>query len=163
VQRFGLAIAFFLIGTLFCPAPASAQVEEVRIAVKGMSCELCAAGLERSLRRVDGVASVDVALAEEAAVVHLKSGTAFDPERFRVAVKNAGQEVRTFEVRVNGMVREENGRYSLQPGAGASLSVNSRSASKLKPFVGQSVRARARVLTLAQSRMELELTDVVAR
>ena len=163
MHRVGLALPLLLIGLLLAPRPAVAQIEEVRIAVDGLTCTLCAAGLERSLRRMDDVSNVEIAVAEESAIVRLKSGRTFDPDTFRTAVKNAGQQVRTFELRVNGTVREQNGRYSVQPGNGTPLVVTSQSASRLKPFVGRTIQARGRVLTQARARMELELIDVVAR
>ena len=39
------------------PAASFAQIYEVRIGVDGLTCNLCAAGLERSLRKLDGVSS----------------------------------------------------------------------------------------------------------
>ena len=55
------------------PSLSFAQVEEVRIAVDGLTCNLCAAGLERSLRTLDSVASVQVSLQDESAVVKMKT------------------------------------------------------------------------------------------
>src|SRR5918996_6279497 len=73
------------------PVPVFAQIEEVRIDVDGMTCNLCAAGLERALRKLDAVSSVKVALADQSALVTLKPGAAFDPDSFRTAVRDAGQ------------------------------------------------------------------------
>lgn len=145
------------------PAPSIAQIEQVRIGVDGLTCNLCAAGLERSLRKLDGVSSVQVALADETAIVTLKAGAAFDPDTFRAAVRNAGQEARQFELRLSGAVQRQDGRYSLQPGAGSSLAVGRSSAAKLESYVGKVVRVRARVSSPARSPLELELTDVAVR
>ena len=53
------AFAFSLAATLMVaaisflrPAPVFAQIEEVRIGVDGMTCNLCAASLERALRKL---------------------------------------------------------------------------------------------------------------
>ena len=127
------------------PAPSFAQIEEVRIGVDGLTCNLCAAGLERSLRKLDSVSSVQVALADETAIVKLKAGAAFDPDTFRTAVRNAGQEARQFELRLTGAVQRQDGRYSLRPGAGSSLAVGRSSAAKLESYVGRVVRVRAKV------------------
>jgi copper chaperone CopZ len=147
------------------PAPAFAQIEEVRIGVDGLTCNLCAAGLERSLRKLDSVSSVQVALADETATVQLKAGAAFDPDQFRAAVRNAGQEARRFELRLSGAVQRQDGRYSLRPGGGSSLAlaVGRRSAAKLESYVGKVVRVRATVSSPARSPLELELTDVAVR
>ena len=145
------------------PAPAFAQIEEVRIGVDGLTCNLCAAGLERSLRKLDSVSSVQVALADETAIVKLKAGAAFDPDTFRTAVRNAGQVARNFELRLSGAVQRHDGRYSLQPGGGSSLAVGRRSAAKLESYVGKVVRVRATVSSPARSPLELEVTDVAVR
>ena len=158
-----LTLAVLAIGCILPPPDASAQIEEVRIAVNGLTCSLCAAGLERSLRKLDDVSSVEIALADETAIVRLKSGNSFDPGKFRAAVKSAGQEARGFEVRLSAVVHAENGRYRLQPRRGIPLVRAASSADKLKPFVDKTVRARAKVLSSSQSPVELEVTDVSAR
>jgi copper chaperone CopZ len=160
MNRSLVATVAFAAVCILRPAPLMAQIEEVKIGVKGLTCNLCAAGLERSLRRLEGVSSVEIVVAEEAANVRLKSGASFDPEKFRVAVKNAGQEARNFELRLSAAVQREGGRYTLQPGGGTALPVRSTSATKLEPFVGRIVRARAKVFSSPQSPLELELTDV---
>ncbi len=124
---------------------------------------LCAAQLERSLGRLDDVSSVETSVAVETAIVRLESGNSFDPDKYRAAVKSAGQEARDFELRLSAVVVVEDGRYSLRPGRGAPLLVRPQSAAKLKPFVGRTVRARAKVLSSPRSPIELELTDVAAR
>ena len=129
----------------------------------GLTCNLCAAGLERSLRKLDSVSSVQVALADETAIVKLKSGAAFDPDTFRAAVRNAGQVARDIELRLSGAVQRQDGRYSRRPGAGSSLAVGRGSAARLESHVGRVVRVRARVSSPARPPLELELTDVSAR
>ena len=145
------------------PTASFAQIEEVRIGVDGLTCNLCAAGLERSLRKLDSVSSVQVSLADETATVQLKAGAAFDPDQFRTAVRNAGQVAREFELRLSGAVQRQDGRYSLQPGGGSSLAVGRRSAARLESYVGKVVRVRATVSSPARSPLELELTDVAVR
>jgi copper chaperone CopZ len=145
------------------PVPAFAQVEEVRVSVEGMTCNLCAAGLERALRKLDAVSSVKVALADQSALVKLKPGAAFDPDVFRAAVKDAGQYMRHLELRVKGFVQRQERTYRLQPGAGPSFAVGDRSAAKLQSYVGRVVRVRATVSSPPRSPLELELTDVVVQ
>lgn len=157
------ALVIAAVGILW-PAQSFAQIEEVTIGVKGLTCNLCAAGLERSLRRVDGVSGVQIEIADEAVTVRLKAGSSFDPDRFRAAVKNAGQEARSFELRLNAAVQRQDGRYSLQPGAGAQpMLVRPPSAARLEPYVGKIVSARAKLLSSARSPVELEVTEVALR
>lgn len=142
------------------PVPVFAQIEEVRIGVDGMTCNLCAAGLERALRKLDAVSSVKVTLADQSAVVKLKAGTAFDPDAFRTAVRDAGQQMRHLELRVKGSVQRQEGAYRLQPGAGPALAVARGSSARLESYVGRVVRVRATVSSSDRSPLELELTDV---
>jgi copper chaperone CopZ len=160
MNRSLVATAVFAAVYILQPAPLMAQIEEVKIGVNGLTCNLCAAGLERSLRRLEGVSSVEIAVGEEAATVRLKAGASFDPEKFRAAVKSAGQEAKNFELRLSASVQRESGRYTLQPAGGAALPVRATSAAKLEPFVGRIVRARAKVFSSPPSPLELELTDV---
>jgi copper chaperone CopZ len=152
-----LVAAAFLIAR---PAPTFAQVEEIRIAVAGMTCNLCAAGLERSLRKVDGVSRVQVSLADEAAVVTLKPGAAFDAARLRTAVRDAGQQARHFDLRITGTVEGNGAGYRVHPGRGAPIAVARGSADAVAPHAGKTIRARARMAAAADSPLELELTDI---
>ena len=145
------------------PSLSFAQVEEVRIAVDGLTCNLCAAGLERSLRTLDSVASVQVSLQDESAVVKMKTGAGFDIEKFRGSVRNAGQEARRFDLQLSGAVQRQGGRYSLQPGSGSPVLVARNSSAKLESHVGRVVRVHARVSSPASSPLELDITDVAPR
>ena len=143
------------------PARASAQIDEVRIVVNGLTCNLCAAGLERSLRKIDGVSSVRVTLHDETALVTLKPGARFDADRFRAAVTHAGQDTRHVELRVRGAVRQHNGgAYGVEARPGALLAFSSGSASRLQQYSGKTIRARARVSSPVRSPLELDLIDI---
>lgn len=143
------------------PARASAQIDEVRIVVNGLTCNLCAAGLERSLRKIDGVSSVRVTLDDETALVTLKPGAHFDADRFRTAVTNAGQDTRHVELRLRGAVRQQNGgAYGVEARPGALLVFSSSSSSRLQQYSGKTIRARARVSSSVRSPLELDLIDI---
>jgi copper chaperone CopZ len=163
-MRHPLAAALLVVVvSILRPSLSFAQFEEVRIAVDGLTCNLCAVGLERSLRTLDSVASVQVSLQDESAVVKMKAGAGFDIEKFRGLVKNAGQEARQFDLRLSGAVHKQDGRYSLQPGSGSPLLVARGSGTKLEAHLGRVVRVHARVSSPASSPLELEITDVALR
>ena len=89
-MRHPLAAALLVVVlSILRPSLSFAQFEEVRIAVDGLTCNLCAVGLERSLRTLDGVASVKVSLQDESALVTMKNGAGFDIEKFRGSVRDA--------------------------------------------------------------------------
>jgi len=58
----------------------------IEIGVRGMTCDGCAAKLERALRSESGVTDVDVQFASGKAVIH---GTA-ETDRLRAAIERAG-------------------------------------------------------------------------
>lgn len=153
------ALALLIELSLFV-APAHAQVEEVRITVDGLSCNLCAAGLDRSLRRVDGVAAVRVVLASQVATVRLKPNTPVVPDQLRAAVERAGQRLREIELQLRGTLQRERGRYQLQPRTTAQVFVL-RDSPKLEALIGKVVRLRGRVMSPDATAVQLEVIEVV--
>lgn len=164
-------VARHLLGAILClavaaalpPTSALAQVEDIKIAVDGLTCNLCAIGLERSLRMVPGIASAQVALASETARVTLEADAVLDLNALRAAVARAGQEVRSVECRLNGVVQRREDRYSLRRERGPSLPVSSSTAARAEAYVGKAVSVRARASFIARSPAELELIEVAVR
>jgi copper chaperone CopZ len=154
------AILIVMAVAVAAPARASAQIDEVRIVVNGLTCNLCAAGLERSLRKLDVVSKVRVTLDDETALVTLKPGARFDADRFRAAVTDAGQDTRQVELRLRGAVRQQDGAYSVEARPGQLLAFSSSSASKLQHYSGKTIRARARVSSPVRSPLELDLIAI---
>ena len=66
-------------------------MERVEIGVDGMSCGGCALSVEKALRTVNGVATVEVDLAGKSVRV---DGTALDRARLAQAIEDAGYDVR---------------------------------------------------------------------
>lgn len=154
-------VAAFVLMFELCvtPARAHAQVVDVKVTVEGMSCNLCAAGLERSLRRVEGVATVKVVLASQTATLHLKPGAPLAPARLRAGVENAGQRLRVVEVRLRGSLQRQDGGYEIRP-PGHSQAFAVRDAPKLEGLAGTNVQLRGRVVSAEAAAVELELVDV---
>jgi Copper chaperone len=161
MNRVYLALGTLIVYWLVVPATVSAQIHEVKIAVDGLTCSLCAASLERSLGKLDDVSRVEASVANKAVIVRLKSGSSLDLRKFQTAVSNAGQHARGFELQLSAVIRREEGRYRLEPGRGMSLAVRGGSPDKLKPLIGKAVLTRARVVSPPQSPVELELIDLL--
>ena len=70
-------------------------VERVRLAIGGMTCAGCAAGVSGALNAVDGVQNAVVNLASEQAIVDLRLGG--DLKALQVAVTAAGYEATPLE------------------------------------------------------------------
>ena len=148
------------VGILVVPAVASAQIDEVKIVVSGLTCNLCAAGLERSLKKVDAVSSVRVSLEDETALVTVRQGAQFDADRLRAAVTDAGQETRRVELSARGAVRGHDGAYTVETSPGVLLAFGRGSADRLQAYAGRTVRVRARVASPARSPLQLDLIAI---
>jgi len=64
--------------------------QKAMIQVDGLSCPFCAYGLEKNLKKVDGIESVEIDMKTGKATVTIKSDMQVDDEVLRQAVKKAG-------------------------------------------------------------------------
>jgi copper chaperone len=67
-------------------------MESITIPVEGMTCSGCVANVERVLKSIDGVESVNVSLDPGQAIVEFVPGRV-NPARLRSAIEDAGYEV----------------------------------------------------------------------
>ncbi len=81
---------------LLIAGSAMAQAKYV-IAVDGLSCPFCAYGMEKKLKKIKGVESVEIDLDKGEAVVIAKAGTTIKEESLHKAVKEAGFTVSSLE------------------------------------------------------------------
>jgi len=64
--------------------------QKASIQVDGLSCPFCAYGLEKNLKKVNGIESVDIDMKTGKATVIIKSDRQVDDQALRQAVKKAG-------------------------------------------------------------------------
>jgi len=64
--------------------------QKAMIQVDGLSCPFCAYGLEKNLKKVNGIESVDIDMKTGKATVIIKSDMQVDNQALRQAVKKAG-------------------------------------------------------------------------
>jgi len=76
-----------LLGTVFAEGFSG---QKASIQVDGLSCPFCAYGLEKNLKKVNGIESVDIDMKTGKATVIIKSDMSVDNEALRQAVKKAG-------------------------------------------------------------------------
>ena len=69
------------------------------IGVDGLACPFCAYGIEKQLRRIDGVDSVSTDIAGGTVTVTMEEGVTLEEGLAEKAVKNAGFKLRSFEER----------------------------------------------------------------
>ncbi len=70
--------------------PAQAHIRSATVAVDGMACPFCAFGIEKRLRKVEGVESVSVSTKEGTATLVAKEGASIAVKQIPGAVKAAG-------------------------------------------------------------------------
>ncbi len=73
------------------------RIEEpdVIIEVDGLACPFCAYGIEKRLKKIDGIAELSVLLEEGKVHLKLKEGATVSEERLQKAVADAGFEARS--------------------------------------------------------------------
>jgi copper chaperone CopZ len=70
-------------------APAWAG-DVVKIGVTGMVCEFCAASVEKGLKKLPGVAKVEVSMKDKRAEIVMTDGNTLDAEQARKVILDAG-------------------------------------------------------------------------
>lgn len=105
-----LTAAAFLLGASRC---ASAQVEAAVVKLDGLSCPFCAYGLEKRLKKVEGVEKVEIKVDQATAELTVKKGKALSIEEVEKAVKEGGFTPRELSLTVTGRFAERDGRVVL--------------------------------------------------
>jgi mercuric ion binding protein len=74
-----------------------AQESQYNVGVDGMACPFCVYGLEKQIKKIDGVSAVKTDLERGEIVVSVKKGNNLERDSIDKAVNNAGFNVRSFE------------------------------------------------------------------
>ncbi len=101
------------------PPITHAVAPRVEIRVDGLACPFCAFGIEKNLKKITGVASVQSNIKDGKAIVELKPGTAPDPAAFAKAVNRAGFTPKGMRATLAGTVSK--GTLKLPGGGSLSL------------------------------------------
>lgn len=105
-----LTVTAFISGA---PIRASAQVETAAVKLDGLSCAFCAYGLEKRLKKVEGVEKLEIQVDQGTANLTVKKGKALPIEAVEKAVKDGGFTPREVSLTVMGRLTERNGRAVL--------------------------------------------------
>lgn len=79
-----------LLALLALSLPMQAEIRKVTVAVDGMSCPFCAFGVEKRLRKVEGVESVEISTRDGTATAVANVGGSVAIEKIPAAVEAAG-------------------------------------------------------------------------
>jgi cation transport ATPase len=98
---------------------ADAEVEEVRVQVKGLACPFCTFGIEKYLKKVPGVLSAETTIKTGVVRLRLKPESSLDLQSFRNAVARAGFTFEYVEATLRGNVMRREGSPVLEAETGA--------------------------------------------
>lgn len=79
-------------------APTSAP-QRIELEVHGLSCPFCAYGLERKLKKIEGLDSLNIDFRTGAVLMLVRDGSKATDQRIRELVRDAGFEVAAIERR----------------------------------------------------------------
>ncbi|HDZ10714.1 MAG TPA: copper chaperone, partial [Bacteroidetes bacterium] len=103
-------VIFILTGLFILQAglfsSANAQIKQVRIKVNGLACSFCAYGLEKKLKKVDGVGKVTISLNDGLATLNSKADQSIEFANLKALVKAAGFSATKIAVTVQGVVKK---------------------------------------------------------
>lgn len=110
MKRIVLIIVLAVFGTNIT----TAQISKVDQEVFGMDCAPCAYGLERGLKKLDGVEKVKVSLNEGKAYLNLAADNPLSLQKIHDEVKNNGFSARESEVSLKGTLAKNNNQLILK-------------------------------------------------
>ncbi len=87
----------YLLLSLALVSSALAASTKTVLLVEGMTCASCAGAIEKRLKKVEGVRSVDIAIKAGKVTVTSKENAAIDPAKAKSAIEEAGYKVITIE------------------------------------------------------------------
>lgn len=99
---------------IFSLSGVMAQLIKVDQEVFGMDCAPCAYGLERGLRKMDGLKSVKVSLNDGKAYLKLASDNELTLQKIQEEVKNNGFSARTTEVTLRGELFKDGNDWKIK-------------------------------------------------
>ncbi len=87
---------------------------KVSVQVDGLSCPFCAYGLEKKLRNLDNVASLEIQVSEGRAVLTPEPSTSLDLAAIEQGVRDGGFTPRDLTVTARGRLSERQGTLALE-------------------------------------------------
>ena len=109
------SVVIFLTGT-FLPRVAHSRILEVTVTVEGLACPFCAYGIEKKLKRVEGVRSIDVEMERGIVIITAENDRSVNIGQVPEAVEDSGFSLKQMKVRVTGTARKNGGKFLLQYG-----------------------------------------------
>jgi len=89
INVLGAGIIFYLL-MAFSPISAQDNIDTVLVQVDGLSCPFCSYGLEKKLKKLNGVEKVEIHMRQGKAEMKIKPGVTITDESIKQAVIDAG-------------------------------------------------------------------------
>lgn len=93
--------------------PAQAQIEQITVKVDGLSCALCVYGLDKALKKIDGIGEVKIFLDAGRAELTPRPGKSVDLAAIEPAIRQSGYTPREITLKATGKYEEWKGRPTL--------------------------------------------------
>ncbi len=101
---------------LMVPDSSAAQLHEVQQTVYGMDCAPCAYGLEKRMKRMDGVQDASVSLNNGLARLEFESDHTATLQSIRIAITESGFSAEDATIRVSGTLLQDGDDWLLLAG-----------------------------------------------
>ncbi|MDT0675512.1 heavy-metal-associated domain-containing protein [Autumnicola musiva] len=112
MKSIALIIVVMVVGSF----SSNAQIQKVDQEVFGMDCAPCAYGLERGLKKMDGLESVKVSLNDGKAYLNLANNNNLSLKQIQEEVKKNGFSAKNAEIVIKGTLVEQDGNYAIRTG-----------------------------------------------
>lgn len=110
----GFFVAIFVFSGL-ASNTAFAEIKSMSLQIDGLSCPFCALSLEKKLKSVPAISTVEVHLKKAQTDLNLKPDGPLDLTAIRQAVKEAGFTLKDIQVAVFGVIkRNDNGFFMIE-------------------------------------------------
>lgn len=90
MQPFVRSLAVAMTAAVLCAAAALADDTHYLVQVDGLNCPFCVYGIEKQLRKLDGVESVETELALGQIAVEVADGVTLSEETVREIIRDSG-------------------------------------------------------------------------
>ena len=132
-------VVAFLALFIGIPVTSQAEILEAELQVNGMSCPFCAFGIEKKLRRVDGVQEVDVLLDEGRVRLTFRADNAATVDALEDAVGKAGFQLSGMKLKVQGTLIAEDLNPILEAGGKVRFRLLGSDNGRMKPISGEAL------------------------
>ena len=89
-------------------APTFAAIDKVQLYVEGLACPFCTFGIEKSLKKVPGVVSLETTIRTGLVEIEMAPGEPLDPSALNEAVRKAGFTPSRIEATITGKLSTSN-------------------------------------------------------